>query len=232
MRGPSLQKTTIVSFALHLTLLVIIIISYRQSHRLIIPPYYTVNLVNTDIAPSKTEGPKMDVIKADRVSEQPVAKPAVQKQEKTEKKEKVKMDIKHQPDDTKRVEQKIAALAAKKKIERISRMRSSISLKAQSGNQKNIPAGGQGTKNSFSDYYARITQEIHQQWIWPEKGNRNIEAIITIRIFKDGTAKVQKIEKSSGNALFDRYALKALAKASPLTPPPYEMEIGVRFYPE
>jgi colicin import membrane protein len=229
MRGPTLQKTTLVSFALHLTLLVIVIISYRQTHRLIIPPYYTVNLVNTDIVPSKTEGPKMDVIKNDNV---PAAKPVVQKQKKTAKKEKVKMDIKHQASDTKRVEQKIAALATKKKRERISRMRSVISLKAKSGNHGNsVQASGQGTEKSFSGYYARITQEIHQQWIWPEKGPRNIEAIITIRIFKDGTAKVQKIEKSSGNALFDRSALKALAKASPLTPPPYELEIGVRFYP-
>ena len=231
MRGPTLQKTTLVSFALHMTFLVIVIISYRQSNRLIIPPYYTVNLVSTEISPAKTEGPKMDVIKPDKASELPAAKPVLEKQQKTEKKEKVKMDIKHQTSDTKTVENKIAALAAKKKIERIARMRSVISLKAQTGNQRNTVATGQGTENSFSDYYARITQEIHQQWIWPEKGPRNIEAIITIRIFKDGTAKVQKIEKSSGNQLFDRSALKALAKASPLTPPPYEMEIGVRFYP-
>lgn len=229
MRGPTLQKTTLVSCALHLTLLVIVIISYRQSHRLIIPPYYTVNLVNTDIAPLKTKEPKVDVIKNDQA---PTAKPAVQKQKKTAKKEKVKMDIKHQTNDKKRVEQKIAALATKKKIERIAKMRSVISLKARPGNKGNTAqTAGQGKGNSFSGYYARITQEIHQQWIWPEKGLRNIEAIITIRIFKDGTAKVQKIDKSSGNALFDRSALKALAKASPLTPPPYEMEIGVRFYP-
>ena len=52
-----------------------------------------------------------------------------------------------------------------------------------------------------------------------------------IKILKDGTTIVQNIEKSSGNSLFDRSALKALAKASPLPPPPYEMEIGVRFYP-
>jgi hypothetical protein len=83
MRGPTLQKTTLVSLGLHMTLLVILIISYRHSHRLIIPPYYTVNLVNTDVAPLKTEGPKMDVIKNDTV---PAAKPVVQKQEKTAKK--------------------------------------------------------------------------------------------------------------------------------------------------
>jgi TonB family protein len=62
-------------------------------------------------------------------------------------------------------------------------------------------------------------------------GRKEIEAIVSVKILKDGTARVQRIEKSSGNALFDRSALKALAKASPLPPPPYEMEIGVRFYP-
>jgi colicin import membrane protein len=48
---------------------------------------------------------------------------------------------------------------------------------------------------------------------------------------RDGTIKVQGIEKSSGNALFDRSAQRAIAKATPVTPPPYEMEIGIRFYP-
>jgi len=43
--------------------------------------------------------------------------------------------------------------------------------------------------------------------------------------------KDARIEKPSGNVLFDRSALRAIAKASPVTPPPYEMEIGVRFYP-
>ena len=44
------------------------------------------------------------------------------------------------------------------------------------------------------------------------------------------TVLSQDIEKSSGNLLFDRSATKAISKASPLSPPPVEMEIGVRFY--
>ena len=82
-----------------------------------------------------------------------------------------------------------------------------------------------------ADYYARITKEIWQQWIFPETGDKNLEAIISIRIMRDGTVQVSRVEKSSGNSLFDKSALRAISKASPVTPPPHEMEIGVRFYP-
>jgi TonB family protein len=55
--------------------------------------------------------------------------------------------------------------------------------------------------------------------------------VVSIRILKNGTLQVLNIERSSGIPLFDRSALRAITKASPVTPPPQEMEIGVRFYP-
>jgi len=81
------------------------------------------------------------------------------------------------------------------------------------------------------DYYRKLPGRYGSNGSILIQDERTIEAIVSVRILKDGTALVQKVEKSSGNALFDRSALKALAKASPLAPPPYEMEIGVRFYP-
>jgi TonB family protein len=54
--------------------------------------------------------------------------------------------------------------------------------------------------------------------------------VISIKIDSQGKVVSQEIEKSSGNILFDRSAEKAISKASPLPPPPVEMEIGVRFY--
>ncbi|MCX5719973.1 MAG: energy transducer TonB, partial [Nitrospirae bacterium] len=74
-------------------------------------------------------------------------------------------------------------------------------------------------------------KEIWQQWVFPDTGHKDLETIISIKIRKDGTITAQKIEKSSGNLIFDRSAIKAITKANPLSPPPYEMEIGVRFYP-
>jgi colicin import membrane protein len=82
-----------------------------------------------------------------------------------------------------------------------------------------------------ADYYTKITKEIWQQWVFPETGDKNLEAIISIRIMRDGAVLISRVEKSSGNSLFDKSAVRAISKASPVTPPPREMEIGVRFYP-
>ncbi len=121
----------------------------------------------------------------------------------------------------------------KRNIEKVVKLRSMISLKAsgrgEDTGRAEAPPSAKG--DMFDDYYRQITQEIWQQWVYPDTGRKDIEAIISIRILKDGTAVIQNIEKSSGNPLFDKAALKALARASPLAPPPYEMEIGVRFYP-
>jgi colicin import membrane protein len=79
-------------------------------------------------------------------------------------------------------------------------------------------------------YYALVTRKIWSEWIYPESDLSGLEVVITIKIDSEGKVISQEIEKSSGNILFDRSAVKAISKASPLPPPPVEMEIGVRFY--
>ena len=145
------------------------------------------------------------------------------------------------------VENKIAAIATKRKIEEIEKKfkrRSVISLNTRGDNKTvkpvvskpgNISAQSDSPVTQgriVDDYYAKIIKEIWHQWRWnPAQGRKDIEAIVSMKILKDGTVLVQKIEKSSGNTHFDRSALRALALASPLSPPPYEIELGVRFYP-
>jgi len=135
--------------------------------------------------------------------------------------------------------ERIAALKAKKRIEEIGRLRNIISLKGSdlkgSGSNRRTEAAdaasGRGAGPMVDDYYMRITKEIWQHWVFPETGDKNLEAIILVKVLKDGSVRIMGIEKSSGNPLFDRSALRAITRASPLTPPPSEMEIGVRFYP-
>ncbi|MBI5740689.1 MAG: TonB family protein [Nitrospirae bacterium] len=79
-------------------------------------------------------------------------------------------------------------------------------------------------------YYAMIYRKIWSEWVYPDSGSSGLETVISIKIDRDGRIISQEIEKASGNALFDRSAVKAVTKAGPLPPPPYEMEIGVRFY--
>jgi TolA protein len=224
MRGPSLQKTTALSFIFHITVFLIVFLILRQSDHLIIPSPYTVSLVSNNVLKRVDRGRNMN---AYQISKKSASLPDI-----SEKHFKETMKEKDM------VEEKISAIAAKKKVEKIVRLRSAISsiipLKASGDNprvntQTNGTPAGKGT--IFNDYYSRIRKEIWQQWVFPDIVKKDMEAIISIRILKDGTIISQRIEKSSGNPLFDRSAIKALAKASPLSPPPYEMDIGVRFYP-
>jgi colicin import membrane protein len=246
MRGPSLQRTAALSFALHITVLFLAVLTFRQSNHMVMPDAYTVNLVSPNVLPQidKAESPAT-VHKTEPLQKKEPA-PA-SKMPRKNIKENTKENIKEDTKGRESVEEKISLLAAKKRVEKQFGSRKVISLKA--GGEKlmpaskvNLPKGGPvkavsspGTKggSSSDDYYSKVVDEIRQQWVWASRdsGRRNIEAIVSIKILKDGTAVVQKVEKSSGNTLFDKSALRALAKASPLPPPPYEIEIGVRFYP-
>ena len=219
MREPGLQKTTALSLALHLTAFLIAFLFLKQSNHIIIPPTYTVSLISSDILTGIDKGKNEDVVQESKESSAPSDIPRKSKKETAKEKE--------------MVEEKISAIAAKKKVEKIVRLRSIISLKASGDNRKvnsQITGAPVGKGTMFDDYYSKIIREIWQQWVFPDTGQKDLEAIISIKIKRDG-AITQRIEKRSGNTLFDRSAIKAIAKASPLSPPPYEMEIGVRFYP-
>ena len=237
MRGPSLQRTAALSFALHISVFFLALLTFRQSNHMVMPDAYTVNLVSPNVLPriDKAENPST-VQKTETIQKKEPA-PASEIPRKN-----IKENTREDAKEKESVERKISLLAAKKKVENRFSSRKVISLKA--GGEKPLPASKGGplktvsstvTKGASSsdDYYSKVVDEIRQQWVWASRdsGRRNIEAIVSIKILKDGTAVVQKVEKSSGNTHFDKSALRALAKASPLSPPPYEIEIGVRFYP-
>ncbi len=74
--------------------------------------------------------------------------------------------------------------------------------------------------------------KIAPYWTPPEAmAGKGRDAVVAIKILRDGTVIVQNLEQSSGNKILDRLALTAPVKASPLPSPPYEMEIGLRFHP-
>jgi len=233
MKGPSLQKATLVSGALHLMFFLIALVALQQSGRIVIPSPYVVSLVDPRGVPSAARS----------VSSEPIREVTRMKNNDTEMarpKEKAK-ERTESGENAKRVEDRIAELASIKKIEKIVRLRSIISLKGKEGSgsresaAKGTPAGAQTGGSSegtlFDSYYAKITDEIRSEWIYPDTAREDLLAIVYVKISRDGTLTVQGIEKSSGNTLFDRSTLKAIAKATPVSPPPHEMEIGIRFAP-
>jgi TolA protein len=136
------------------------------------------------------------------------------------------------------VSERIEALQAMRRVEQLAALRRLIDIEGKkasvNADRAGISGGAGATKTqavSGEDYIAMVVNKIQQHWIFPETGDKDLLAVISIRIARDGRITVDKIEKSSGNPLFDRSALRAINSASPLPPPPQEIEIGVRFMP-
>lgn len=225
MTGPSLQRTAAASAALHLSFLLLVLFVMQKSNAITMPSPYVVSLAGPS---ALSAGKPLDIEAARQTIEETGAAPAT-----TFEKERAEKRIK----ELEQRADRISEIEEKKKIEKIVRLRKLISVgghdvvkdAAARPGQAGQAAGRPGTAEE--SYYAQITRVIRSEWTYPDSGERNLEAIVSIQIARDGTMTVRSVEKSSGNALFDRSVLRAIAKASPVAPPPQEMEIGVRFYP-
>ena len=253
MIGHTLHRFTLLSIIIHIVFLGLAMLTLKRTSHFLMPSPYVVDLVGTESV--SVSGPAKVLERAPAPEKKPseASSPPQRKEPKVlerapapgKKTSELSSASPHkEPKETRKAEnldkrneqyfsEVIAAIEAKKKIERIARLREVITLRG-SGEGKAQASQGSSAKREGSvmdAYYAQITKEIWQHWVFPDTGVKNIETVVSMRIFRDGSVQVQGIEKSSGNPLFGRSALKAVVKASPLTPPPYEMEIGVRFYP-
>ena len=224
MRGPSIQKTAAVSVLLHLTIIVLSVVIINYSKNVVMPSPYTVSLVSSSRGRSSGES----VQKA----EEPKSKAVEKAKSPEESKEVTKTDKKA---DEKIFNERMSALEAIAKLKRNKELRkkmAAISVKgsgAKSGvrsSEKAEPAGG--PKGTAEDIYrAKITEEIQSEWIYPEYMKKDHQAVVSVTIRKDGTLLDPKIEKKSGDVFFDNSVLKAVIKASPVTPPPSGMEMEI-----
>jgi len=227
MRGPSIQKTVAASIVLHLSVLVLSVVLINYSKNAVIPSLYTVSLVS----PSKGRSSGESVQKA----EKPKSKAVEKTKSPEESKEVTKTDKKA---DEKRLNDTISELEAIAKLKRNKEIRKKIAeISGRAGvakstvrpSEKQGAAGGQkGTPTDM--YIAKISDEIWREWNWSGE-EKNLETVVSVTIRKNGDIKINGIEKRSGNIYFDRSALQAITKAQPVTPPLYEMEIGIRFKP-
>ncbi|MCL4492281.1 MAG: cell envelope integrity protein TolA [Nitrospirae bacterium] len=234
MREQGMYSAFTVSLSFHILLVLAAGIIVRHSNMYRMPSPYVVSLVDV----SSTSGPAAGRQKetAQKIEEPP-------KKSSVKKAETPRVVEKPAKQDNTLVSDRIRALQAEKKIEKLVALRKVVDI----GSRKNTstaaaskpPAksgkpGAGGTSSgagSSGDYYSAIVGKIRQQWVYPESLDRDLEATVSIRIARDGSVTIDGIEKSSGSRLFDRSVLSAISKASPLPPPPQEMEIGVRFRP-
>jgi colicin import membrane protein len=255
MMGPSLQKTAALSVLLHVTFIVLIAVVSRKASNFVMPSPYVVRLVSPSEAPAlraaKPPAPRPEPLvektpgepKGVTLEEPPAAKaekkapprpPA--KEERPDEgvreyKEEKLAAIREKVEQERYLSDRMSAIRAKRKLERIAKIRQeSVSVGALTPAPS--PPGRPGADSSIlNDYYLRVQDQIWQNWVFPDTGVGDIEAVIAITVMKDGSVRVNGFERSSGNPVFDRSAMRAVEKASPLEPPPFKMDIGVRFHP-
>jgi TonB family protein len=217
MRPDQIYSSLLFSVCLHSLLVIatVIYVMYSSTHYKVAP--FVVSLVDTSSI-NASPGP---VQKSIEVSAPPQEKSV----HTTEQNEKVTTKDKN------RVNDQIAAIEAKKKLETMQRLKKTVTV-STSKEAVNTKAQTTGTASAGgSSYINSIGKKIHQQWIFPETADKDLLAIINIRIARNGNVTIVGFEKKSGNVLFDRAALRAINNAAPLPPPSAEMEIGLKFSP-
>ena len=211
MREPSLAKITLTSALLHILIILLVAIQISPGHRELRPRTYFVDLVS----PPELPHPKPKTAPAVKSIQKAATVRKAKPKPKVTKKVASKASYEYE-----KVSREIERLRAISVLSRIKELRKK---KAESPKGVEVTGGG-------GDYSSLISRMIWQQWFYPDMGKSGLEVIISIRIAKDGRVISQRIERSSGDVLFDRSAMNAILKASPLPPPPKEMAIGVRFY--
>jgi TonB family protein len=89
-------------------------------------------------------------------------------------------------------------------------------------------------------YRALVNEKIESNWALPERaswGKGKLEAVVVVRVRRDGTVFDIQFEHKSGDSYFDDSVLKAVLKSKPFPPfpdiySPKEEEIVIRFAPE
>lgn len=222
-----LQWMTAISLIMHIAFFGISLLILKKSKPFVMPSPYIVNLVSPDTGrePASNKEDNIYGIKEAATEPQITTQEISKKPNETNKKEE------------QRLTERIAALKAKKRIERIEQARASLSLKSGKGRSgtgqittANTKSDGH-TGGSATDRYSKLVEnEIRSHWVIPETQDKNIMAIISIKVTNDGSIKKIDFIKSSGNQLFDRSVQRAITKARlPQNPPDSEVEL--RFHP-
>jgi colicin import membrane protein len=108
------------------------------------------------------------------------------------------------------------------------------------GQQAGPPGAADGAQVGLARrlYYTEIWNAIRRQWALPEfLKSQHLETVLIVVVRRDGKVLDLRVEKSSGNEIYDESARRAVRKAEPLPPfpaiySPAQEEIGLRFRPE
>lgn len=244
MRELSFQRATALSFFLHVAFLVLAVLLTRNaSDRM--PTIYTVRIVTPEAPRKAVSAPKPKEVsrpenrqkvapkqKADSPPEPAVRKkPAPPPEEdfmalEREKAERLRA-LKAKQDE-KLKEQKLEEIEERLRTEQVQKVAETRNLEARE-------TLSQGERSKvLADYSERIQAKIREYWVFPDIDLQHPQAVVSVTVRSSGAIIINRFEKTSGNAVFDRSALKAISRAGRVEPPPFgrDLEIGLVFSPD
>jgi len=258
-----LGRMFFVSLVLHgLAISAVFFLPNLSSTRTFYSPVYSVRLVTPPPAPearSESVSPAqaapapppaaVEKPKA-KEKEKPVSlapKKEEPKKEETEKKIAEAIDRLRQKKESQNLESAIEKMRSEKESRQVQSAIEGLRKKATIGSKGAVESPEPSSGGASTDvmtikhkiYYNLIWKRIRSVWVLPDAavaGQKNLEAIIGIRISPNGQIEDIQFEKKSGNPIFDESALRAIQKSNPLPPLPAGFEgerfdVGVRFTP-
>lgn len=217
-----LQWMTAISLLMHIAFFGASLFILKRSKLFVMPSPYIVNLVSPEAGSGQAahKDASLDRIEGTATEAQVTTHEAPEKPKEAGNKEQ-------------RLSDRIAALKAKKRIEQLEQTRASASIKSGKSRTGTGQAatGSRNSAGSATDRYKKLVEdEIRSHWVIPETRDKNLMAIISIKVNNDGSIQKIEIIKSSDNQLFDRSVQRAITKSSlPHTPP--DTEVVLRFQP-
>ena len=203
------------------------------------PRVFMVDLIPLEkkVVVRKKEIPKIEKKEVKKEVKTEVKK-EVKKEEKKEVKQEVKTEVRKEvKKDKKKVLTKQKEVKKEKpKVDDEQKRLAAVEEIARRVGERKMEDTPAVTSAQLEAYVGMIRQRVKRFWVIPDTllERKGLEAVIVIKIDKDGLLMGSRFESSSGNPYFDQSAMRAIAKAAPFPSPlgKAPLEIGLIFQPD
>lgn len=210
------------SLAMHLVVITIILVSVPTTSRhLTFGTAYSVSLVGSEaVLPSSESSLLKDMLKPNEATHAIIIKRKITSIYST--------PVKNQETHKVNIEKAVSAIRKKELAQSKTTETASASARPAISDAE-ISA-------QTNNYIEAVWSRVKQNWTMPQTltPDKNITAIISVKISRSGALEYAGFEKRSGNRYFDDSALRTVRKSSPFPPLPRwvsdnSIEIGIRF---
>ena len=120
---------------------------------------------------------------------------------------------------------KIEKKVKKTRVDPLNQAISRIESRVKSGSAAKGPVGGAQTGIALQIYTVEVETLIKENWAYPAAlldpaKRKDLEALVVMKVSRDGSILDSRFEKRSGNAGFDESVQKAIERSNPLPPFP------------